>query len=238
MRDQYAGDVSDAFKIALLSALSADDRRLGVAWYYDPGHDGRADGQHLEWRGDDAWRRLDPEMHAGLAALPERSIAALEQAPIWPDGTLFHREPTPARLGRDAWGVRKRAALADADLIFLDPDNGLGDASEKHATYDELRLSRKAGRALVFITFPNRTPHDAQLRRIRERLAADAGAESVMTLRTSASVPCGNGSPYFVPRLRWFTLVDPDAALIARVERFAKALEGIPRVRVKLDRAP
>jgi hypothetical protein len=93
MRDQYAGDVSDVLKFAFLRALASTDRTLGIAWYYAPGDDGRPDGRHLEWRDEVAWRLLDEELHAGLATLPERSIAALEQAAIWPKGALFHREP-------------------------------------------------------------------------------------------------------------------------------------------------
>jgi hypothetical protein len=77
MRDQYAGDVSDVLKFAFLRALVGTDRTLGIAWYYAPGDDGRADGRHLEWRDEAAWRLLDEKLHAGLAALPERSIVAL-----------------------------------------------------------------------------------------------------------------------------------------------------------------
>lgn len=89
MRDQYAGDISDVLKFAFLRALARDDRALGVAWYYAPDNDGRADGRHLEWRGEAAWRLLDAQLHTGLSALPERSIAALERAAIWPKGCSF-----------------------------------------------------------------------------------------------------------------------------------------------------
>jgi hypothetical protein len=57
MRDQYVGDVSDVLKIAFLRALAGADRTLGIAWYYAPGDDGRADGRHLEWRDEAAWQR-------------------------------------------------------------------------------------------------------------------------------------------------------------------------------------
>src|SRR4029079_15617641 len=40
MRDQYAGDISDVLKFAFLRALTGADRKLGIAWYYVPGHDG------------------------------------------------------------------------------------------------------------------------------------------------------------------------------------------------------
>ena len=162
MRDQYAGDVSDVLKFAFLRALAGTDRKLGIAWYYAPGDDGRPDGRHLEWRDEAAWRRLDEDLHAGLATLPERSIAALERAAIWPTGKLFHREPMPTRAERSVWGKRKRNALDGANLVFLDPDNGIGKETQKHATFSEIRLLRKPGRAIVFITFPGRNmQHDA-----------------------------------------------------------------------------
>ncbi len=237
MRDQYAGDVSDVLKFAFLRALAGADRTLGVAWYYAPGDDGRADGRHLEWRDEPAWRLLDAQLYAGLSALPERSIAALERAMIWPDGALFHRDPMPPRVERGSWGARKRTALHGADIVFLDPDNGIGAESEKNATFSEIRLLRKPGRAIVFITFPGRTmPHDALLRRLHERLAVEADTENGFTLRTNVSVPRAAGASSYVQRQRWFTVVDPDAELTARARSFAEALAAVPRVRAHLDR--
>src|SRR5579875_685353 len=236
MRDQYAGDVSDVLKFAFLRALSGKDRTLGIAWYYAPGDDGRSDGRHLEWRDETAWRALDEELHTGLAALPERSVAALELAMIWPEGALFHREPMPPRANRSAWGIRKRSALGSADIMFLDPDNGIGEETEKHATFSEIRLLRKPGRAIVFITFPGRSmKHDALLQQLHERLAVEADAENIVTLRTNVSVPAAERPRSYVQRQRWFTVIDPDAELIARARAFASNLTCIPRVRAVLD---
>jgi hypothetical protein len=236
VRDQYVGDVSDVIKFAFLRALAGADRRLGIAWYYAPGDDGRTDGRHLEWRDEAAWRLLDAQLHAGLAALPERSIAALEQTAIWPAGALFHREPMPPRVERSAWGIRKRSVLDSADIVFLDPDNGVGGETEKHATFTEIRLLRRSGRAIVFITFPGRDmTHDALLRQLHERLAVEADVQNVITLRTNVSVPRAAGSRSYVQRQRWFTLVDPDAELEARAQAFAGALAAVPRVRARLD---
>jgi hypothetical protein len=236
MRDQYAGDVSDVLKFAFLRALAGKDRTLGIAWYYAPGDDGRSDGRHLEWRDETAWRVLDEELHTGLAALPERSVAALERAMIWPEAALFHREPMPPRAGRSAWGIRKRSALDSADIVFLDPDNGIGEETEKHATFSEIRLLRKPGRAIVFITFPGRSmKHDALLQQLHERLAVETDAENIITLRTNVSVPAAERPRSYVQRQRWFTFIDPDAELIARARAFASNLTCIPRVRAVLD---
>jgi hypothetical protein len=236
MRDQYAGDVSDVLKFAFLRALAGKDRTLGIAWYYAPGDDGRSDGRHLEWRGETAWRALDEDLHTGLAALLERSVAGLERAMIWPEGALFHREPMPPRAGRSAWGIRKRSALDSADIVFLDPDNGIGEETEKHATFSEVRLLRKPGRAIVFITFPGRSmKHDALLQQLHERLSIETKAENIVTLRTNVSVPRAIGSSSYVQRQRWFTVVDSDAELTARAQAFVTALASVPRVRARLD---
>ena len=238
MRDQYAGDVSDVLKFAFLRSLAGTDRTVGIAWYYAPGDDGRPDGRHLEWRDETAWHLLDAKLHDGLSNLAERSIDALERAAIWPEGTIFHREPMPPRTDRNAWGTRKRNALGEADLVFLDPDNGLGAESEKHATFSEIRLLRKPGRAIVFITFPGRNlKHDALLRQLHQRLAIECDAENVLTLRTNVSVPRAIGWSSYVQRQRWFTVVDADAELEARAQAFCDALASIPRVRARLERA-
>ncbi len=49
-----------------------------------------------------AWQTLDEEPYTGLATLPERSVAALEQVVIWPEGALFHRQPVPFHRLRSA----------------------------------------------------------------------------------------------------------------------------------------
>ncbi|KWV57994.1 hypothetical protein AS026_30605 [Rhizobium altiplani] len=236
MRDQYAGDVSDLLKFGFLRALAGTDRTLGVAWYYAPGDDGRPDGRHVEWRDEAAWRHVDASLHAGLSTIPSRSIAALEQAAIWPNGALFHREPMPSRAERGTWGARKRKALEGADIVFLDPDNGVGAESSKHATFSEIRLLRRPGRAVVFITFPSKgKKHDEQLNQLHERLRTETDAREIATLRTNVSVPRGDGSPYLVQRQRWFTVVDYSTELIARAEAFVAATSTVPRVRVRLD---
>jgi len=144
----------------------------------------------------------------------------------------------PLRVERSAWGARKREALDGANIVFLDPDNGLGEETEKHATFSEIQLLRKRGRAVVFITFPGRNmPHDALLRKLHERLSVEADAESIVTLRTNVSVPRAEGSRAYVQRQRWFTVVDPDAELTARARAFADALASVPRVQARLSAA-
>jgi hypothetical protein len=96
MRDQYATDISDYLKFAFLRATAQHDRQLGIAWYYLPGHDGRPDGRHVEYKSEPAWRALDDQLYDQLVALVEPSVAALERLTIWPARTEFHRIPVTA----------------------------------------------------------------------------------------------------------------------------------------------
>ena len=222
-------------EVLIFEALAGNNRTLGIAWHYAPGDDGRADGRHLEWRDDPAWLDLDPQLHAGLCALPIRSVEALEQAAIWPVGAHFHRDPMPPRVTRLEWARLKRDTRAGADLVFLDPDNGLGEATEKHATFSELRLLRQLGRAVAFITFPGRSmKHDALVQHLHDRLAEETGADRILTLRTSVSVLRSAGSAFLVPRQRWFTVIDVDEALIDRATQCADRLNAMARVKAEL----
>ena len=237
MRDQYAGDVSDAVKFGFLRALAAADRRLGIAWYYALGHDGRPDGRHTSWMAEAAWQVLDPEVHSGLSQLAVRSIDALETAPFWPPGTLFHRDPVPEQ-GRQAWAERMRAELSAGNLIFLDPDNGIGNDSDKHASMSEIEMLRERGRSVVLITFPERKKHPKQVQDLHTTLLDSTGALSAVTLRVCVSVALAPQSPYTVPTFRWLTVLDADGDLLDRMKTFSKALNRIPRVKAELNIAP
>ncbi|KZD08754.1 hypothetical protein [Oceanibaculum pacificum] len=216
MRDQYAGDVSDYLKFSLLRALvreqaplaaeGAADRLLGIAWYYVPGDDGRPDGRHTEYLTDPLWRALDPGLHDGLRSLPARSLAALEAAPIWPEATLFHRIPVPGRKQRQVWHAAKAEFLDTADLLFLDPDNGIaaagGAAGPKHTSMAEIAALRRTGRCLVIITFPGRRPHAELVDELHHRLRTEAGASAVAALRTNVCVPSAPGENVCFSKLR------------------------------------
>lgn len=233
MRDQYAGDVSDYFKFALLRRLASSVKRLAVCWYYVPSPDGPVNGRHVGWWQEDGWAALDPELSQALSSLSTRSIIALEESSIWPRDVIFHGAPVPQSTGRLAWGVEKRSVLEAADLVFLDPDNGLGN-SIKHATLSEVRLLRKQGRTIVFITFPGRKNHVDQLRDLHEALRVDCGVEQCVTLRISAMMPSNDGSSRS-PRIRWFTVVDGDEEMTAELMNFSASLNALPHVKAEVS---
>jgi hypothetical protein len=222
MRDQYAGDISDLLKLALLRKLARDDRTIGVAWYYNSGHDGRSDGRHREYCDEPKWASLDEVILNALKKLPEQSVAALEKLSIWPAKTRFHRVPMADTGNRRGWADNMRKTLQDASIVFLDPDNGVGPATERHATIAEVAAMRRPGRAVVLIKFPGRQQkHSQQIEDYHNLLHDQAGTLSVVTACTCVWLK--------QPRTRWFTIVDADSALIARAEDFAHLLNGIDK---------
>jgi hypothetical protein len=221
MRDQYAADVSDLLKFAFLRVLAAEDRTIGVAWYYNPAYDRRPDGCHREYCDESKWKSLDLAVWNALKELPERSVEALENLPIWPAQTYFHRVPVPPRGSRHSWVLDMKRTLQGCGIAFLDPDNGVGGVSKRHATVEEIKAMRQLGRAVVVIKFPARTKYDIQLREFHEMLRDRTGAVSIVTLRTRVSLR--------YPSVRWFTIVDADDVLVERAKQFAHKLSGINR---------
>jgi hypothetical protein len=73
MRDQYAGDISDLLKLALLREVVEENKTLGVGWYQNPVNDGRPDGCCREHCEEPKWRVLDSALWNALRELPRRS---------------------------------------------------------------------------------------------------------------------------------------------------------------------
>ena len=142
MQDGFVGDIGDLAKLGLLRALVGDNMNLGVAWYLYPHEEGTA-GQHLEYLdGPDAWRPLDPGLFDGLnniiqrwrhnigeRQVMDRDFLDLLPGEVFADEELCHHprnnnEPDRAAWRRQ-WFGRVMEELANCDIVFADPDNGL-----------------------------------------------------------------------------------------------------------------
>jgi hypothetical protein len=130
------------------------------------------------------------------------------------------------------------SALQGASIVFLDPDNGIGAESERHATVGEIAAVRKPGRTVVLIKFPGRDKtHAEQIEEYHSSLRSGAGALSAVTVRTNVFVKSGELARG-VPRARWFTLVDADDQLIKRAEQFAARLNEIDKCSAHVVHGP
>jgi hypothetical protein len=133
MQDRYAGDVGDYVKLALLRHLSGAGRKLGIAWYLHPDTTG---GGHIRYLSDPArWRHLDDKLFDALARIAggQRSTAALQAASVL--DAIYSGERLDCTavtyIDRDRWRhdwfKHVLRNLAECDLVFADPDNGLVD---------------------------------------------------------------------------------------------------------------
>ena len=142
MQDQYAADVGDFGRYGLLRALTgmfpvATPRlRLGVVWDLTP-DSGNMDGKHRTYldtarkKNASRYRSCDPNLYDALSAISdaERSVAAVTRSGMLPSDTLYVSEVVPPGAARRIWADAAFKAVADCDLVFVDPDNGLAPKS-------------------------------------------------------------------------------------------------------------
>lgn len=222
MQNRYAGDIGDYVKIALLRALSAD-RKLGIAWYLYPDEDHNSDGRHTSYlMNPERWRHLDPKLFDNLSAIVfrERSVSALQHcihdtrfaSTEIMTGSLRASERCSAR---SEWFEKCRLSLADCDLIFADPDNGLVDDRadrRREKTFGKRMplseaLALSEGRVAVIYHHNSRFKggHDAEVDHWIDRLGCDA-----MAVRATA-YSC-----------RTFFILNPDNEITARAMDFCE----------------
>ena len=229
MQDRYVGDVGDFAKYALLRALAKEGTsrlRLGVNWYMYPDEAHNNDGRHVSYLRDEAFAALDPRLHAALRGIVEagrRSVDAVRTSGVLPRGTLHYGEPVPVRRAgtvldvgaRYGWAARGLEALSAADLVFLDPDNGIevtsvGPRSAKAGKYvlwEEVGAHWAAGQSLLVYHHLNRTMSvAAQVEGLSAafgaRLGKDAYVSPMVFRRGSCRAFCVVGQPAHADALR------------------------------------
>ena len=154
--------------------------RLGVLWYltHDQTHTrGRAtngDGQHTGYlmrtrlERKDEYRDCDADLWEGLRDLvlrDARCVHCVQEEAVLPADTLYYanileyaREARgPARrAARELWWESAMAATAAADLVMMDPDNGMGPDEKmyqadgpKFLYLSDMQAVWEAGKSLV-----------------------------------------------------------------------------------------
>lgn len=135
MKNQYFGDIGDYGKYSLLRAFAKEGIKIGVNWYLT-GDDGGSDGKHTGYLQKGKDRIRDPELFDCLKQMVDsknRDIKAFESKNMIP-GAVYYHEPLDItrfdgikakRAERDRWHNGAMKKLKDAELVFLDPDNGM-----------------------------------------------------------------------------------------------------------------
>ncbi|MER8578958.1 hypothetical protein NKG95_09440 [Mesorhizobium sp. M1423] len=220
MQDRYAGDVGDYVKLALIRALSAFGK-IGVSWYLYPDERHNEDGRHTAYLHErENWRHLDPELFDLLreTVLGRRSVRELQNA--FYEDSCFAAEPVPTGLpasersaARKSWFEKSLDQLAQCDLVFADPDNGLvGDEDwrwrapnfGKQIPLSEVR-ALSAGRCAVIYHHNSRFKggHDAEV----ESWLHALGMPAIAVRATAYSC-------------RTFFVVNPDREIAERAREF------------------
>lgn len=181
MKDQYVGDVSDYFKYALLRAWGARGLTIGLGWMLTEADD-RSDGGLLSYLQAPAFfRDLDPALYDGLGKLVregDRRVQAVVDRGLVAHVFSYPDLLTAAAPDRAKWWKGLEQRTHNADVLFLDPDNGLevssvphGRAGARRYVYlrELKRLHRPDQSLAVYQHFPRvaRRPYlDAQLERL------------------------------------------------------------------------
>lgn len=150
MQDNYVGDIGDYGKYGLLRNVTAAGLRLAVNWYrVVPTQSGKQeDGKYTSYLDQpEKYRHYDPELFdclAGIVHGRKRSIEEIEASGLL--SATFFSEPLNLTT-RSAWHQAALLGTAGAEIVFLDPDNGLESArmhqgrsaKEKHTTWQEVK---------------------------------------------------------------------------------------------------
>ncbi len=189
MQDRYAGDIGDYGKFGLLKALQAEGFRLGINWYKatppTKKEEENEDGKHRIAERYDACDPVLAETLRAISTSPQRSIKALEQAALLDATRTVYYDKMVKIEGRAQWHEDALQALADCDLVFLDPDNGLlvksvGRGSAKSVKYvfdEELNDYLARGQSVLLYNHRARKPAAQYFQELADRCAALPAAQ-------------------------------------------------------------
>lgn len=180
MQDRYAGDVGDFGKLGMLRQIAATGLKIGINWYFTSKLEehGNADGKHVSYLENKSFRYCDDELLSVLRGIVDgnRSVAAIERATLIPNAQYFSAplkpisKPTPSR---EMWLNNSIEALAEADIIFCDPDNGLlvktvslgSTKVDKYVAESDLVSYYLTGKSIIFYNHRSREKIQMYLKR-------------------------------------------------------------------------
>ncbi len=211
MQDRYLCDIGDFAKFGLLREIMASGAatRLGVLWYLVPDESHNNDGRHISYLDESPgnkkrFRACDPSLYDTFSALVRtgaRCVSMVGKSALLPRETVYHNQALTYREVRKAdrnkhrssWFAAANELAESADLVFLDPDNGLEVGIDRHtargpkyAYYDDLDILNRDDRTIIVYQHANR--NGSMLNQILGRLGdlqrrLDRPTESLFALR-------------------------------------------------------
>lgn len=176
LKNQYFGDVGDYGKYGLLRYLANNGIKIAVNWYLTP-DDGSNDGKHITYLEKDDMQRYDTELFLILREMlraGHRDVLSFEEKDMIPN-TVYYNKLLHAdgdtreekRVYRDRWHQEALKACKEADLVFLDPDNGACEKepesakdSIKYCYADEIADYYASGQNVVYYCSKGRRTYE------------------------------------------------------------------------------
>ncbi len=198
MKNQYFGDVNDFKKYGLLKQLSHDgSSEIAVCWTLTE-DDGRTDGNRIRYLNEPGrWRSFDPALfdfvRVQVIDKGVRSVVALAESEALPNCKFFPDLLPDDLARRESYFERFYQFARGSDLVFFDPDNGLGITavqrgkrnSSKYVYPCEVERAWNDGHSVLFYQHFPRRPRDAFLRKLVGSLSHLPGLRSVYFFVTS-----------------------------------------------------
>ena len=207
MQNRYVADVGDFGKYGLLRHLTGmreagatkPQLRLGMAWYLHPDEGHNDDGRHITYLNDGnqrAYGECDPDLWGLLRDVVRRGsryVPHIRTKPILPNDTAYHEAelrywPGTTREIREVirahWLQDAIRTVAGADIVFVDPDNGISRTNDgryrkrglKFTYFDDLRGFWEQGQSLVvYHHLGHSAPAQCQIRDFAGLLEAELG---------------------------------------------------------------
>jgi hypothetical protein len=201
MKDQYFGDINDYRKYSLLRHLGGFGRhKIVLAWALTDDDD-RSDGGRIAYLEDpQRWRGHDPKvfdcLQQEVIEAGRRCVSSLEKSGVIPNCTYFAERLSDDPVDRGRYFERLSAVAKGADLVFLDPDNGIEVKSvprgrrnsSKYVYWDEVALLLNSNASLlVYQHFP-RVNRKRYIRNLLSHGGATVGVTRATAFRTSHAV--------------------------------------------------
>ena len=197
MKNQYFGDVNDYVKYGLLRILAGGgSTRIGVCWMLTP-DDNSGDGRkRTHFVAARQWRMCDPDLFDQLADCDVariKDVAEIEQRGLIRAARYYQTQLGDSRHERQRYFLQMFETFATQDLVFFDPDTGIGGKSvkagcrdsAKYLYWNEICDAFARGFSLLIYQHFHRTEHGQFVKTFANDLQEKTKAAETHAFRTA-----------------------------------------------------
>lgn len=196
VENPYFGDINDFRKYALLRHLNRSSfGRIGVAWMLTPDDGGTNWNLRAYLDDEKRFAAFDPELFHSLRELLRKkslSVHHFERERLLPSASYYSAIVPDAIEQRREWRRGLQDHVEDAELVFVDPDNGIEvpsvpmgrRRSSKFVAWEELEELWTSGCSLLIYQHFRREKRLNFANRLAGELRARTGTQLVDAFRT------------------------------------------------------